>query len=95
MKSIEDAKLPTVNDTCTHCGSFVDIGAVIEEDDTVLVVNCTGETAKSDAEALAKKAQTRFNDARYDITENNNNVTLTIHFSVSAEKMIFQLQNSL
>ncbi|MGL4615543.1 MAG: DUF406 family protein, partial [Shewanella sp.] len=34
MKGIIAGQAHTVNDTCTDCGSFVDIGAVIDEHDT-------------------------------------------------------------
>lgn len=95
MKSIEDAQSKTIHDTCTHCGSFVDIGAVIEENDTQLVVNFVGDTAKSDAEQLAQKASQKFKHVQSSITETEDGVDLALIFSVSAEKMIFQLQNRL
>ena len=43
MKRHNRSKSPTVNDTCTDCGSFVDIGAVIDEHDTLLTLNFVGD----------------------------------------------------
>ena len=48
MKGIIEAQSPTVNDTCTDCGSFVDIGAVIDEHDTLLTLNFVGDSAQTD-----------------------------------------------
>lgn len=95
MKSIEEAQSKTIHDTCTHCGSFVDIGAVIEEDDTQLVVDFSGEDALEKANALADKALSRFKNAKFEVNQEGDTTKLTLHFSVSAEKMIFQLQNQL
>lgn len=57
MKGIIAAQSPTVNDTCTDCGSFVDIGAVIDEHDIVLEIQFTGASAKDDAENMAERAK--------------------------------------
>ena len=95
MKSIEESQSKSIHDTCTHCGSFVDIGAVIEADDTHLVLNLLGADALTKAKALADKAVSRFANATFDIKETTDGVELSLNFTVSAEKMIFQLQNSL
>ncbi|MFQ6371001.1 DUF406 family protein [Shewanella sp. YIC-542] len=95
MKSIKEAQSDLVNDTCAECGSYVDIGAVVEESDIVLQLTFTGDAAKEDAQALADKAKARFNDVVVNLVQQNDDWQLALEFGCSAEKMIFQLQNSL
>ncbi len=95
MKGIIEAQSPTVNDTCTDCGSFVDIGAVIDEHDTLLTLNFVGDSAQADAESMATRAQTRFAEVQTEFVTKAESVDLLLTFNVSAEKMIFQLENGL
>ncbi|MBW3530096.1 DUF406 family protein [Shewanella sp. NKUCC06_TVS] len=95
MKGIIEAQSPTVNDTCTDCGSFVDIGAVIDEHDTLLTLNFVGDSAQADAESMATRAQTRFAEVQTEFVTKTGGVDLLLTFNVSAEKMIFQLENGL
>lgn len=95
MKGIIEAQSPTVNDTCTDCGSFVDIGAVIDEHDTLLTLNFVGDSAQADAESMATRAQTRFAEVQTEFVTKTEGVDLLLSFNVSAEKMIFQLENGL
>ncbi|EGT3626596.1 YfcZ/YiiS family protein [Shewanella sp. NKUCC05_KAH] len=95
MKGIIEAQSPTVNDTCTDCGSFVDIGAVIDEHDTLLTLNFVGDSAQADAESMATRAQTRFAEVQTEFVTKTEGVDLLLTFNVSAEKMIFQLENGL
>jgi uncharacterized protein YfcZ (UPF0381/DUF406 family) len=95
MKGIIEAQSPTVNDTCTDCGSFVDIGAVIDEHDTLLTLNFVGDSAQADAESMATRAQTRFAEVQTEFVTKTEGVDLLLTFTVSAEKMIFQLENGL
>ncbi|MGI2188062.1 DUF406 family protein [Shewanella oncorhynchi] len=95
MKGIIEAQSPTVNDTCTDCGSFVDIGAVIDEHDTLLTLNFVGHSAQADAESMATRAQTRFAEVQTEFVTKTEGVDLLLTFNVSAEKMIFQLENGL
>lgn len=95
MKGIIEAQSPTVNDTCTDCGSFVDIGAVIDEHDTLLTLNFVGDSAQADAESIATRAQTRFAEVQTEFVTKTEGVDLLLTFNVSAEKMIFQLENGL
>ncbi|MCD8476437.1 MAG: hypothetical protein LRY40_09340 [Shewanella fodinae] len=48
MKSIKEAQSDLVNDTCAECGSFVDIGAVVEESDVLLQLPFSGKAAKAE-----------------------------------------------
>jgi uncharacterized protein YfcZ (UPF0381/DUF406 family) len=95
MKGIIEAQSPTVNDTCTDCGSFVDIGAVIDEHDTLLTLNFHGDTAQVEAENMAARAQARFAETQIDYVITATGIDLQLTFGVSAEKMIFQLANGL
>ncbi|MFT5789105.1 MAG: hypothetical protein ACI8SJ_001213 [Shewanella sp.] len=95
MKNIQKAQSDLVNDTCNDCGSFVDVGAVIDEHDTVLELALSGENAAELAKNVADKATNRFADVGSEIIITGDDVKLVLTFSFSAEKMIFQLENSL
>lgn len=95
MKGIIAAQAPTVNDTCTDCGSFVDIGAVIDEHDTLLELHFNGVSAQNDADAMAERAKARFSQTFVKSVPTESGVSLQLTFEVSAEKMIFQLENGL
>ncbi|MBO2586892.1 DUF406 family protein [Shewanella algae] len=95
MKSIEQAQAANVQDTCAKCGSYVDIGTVVEEGDTLLSLTFQGESAVADAEALKQLAEGRFADVKAELCNDEQAVTLALTFSCSAEKMIFQLENGL
>lgn len=95
MKNIQQAQATTVNDTCNTCGSFVDIGAVIEENDTELRLTFTGDDAVNQVEQISQLAKSRFSDTQVTINKRNDDIELVLIFSVTAEKMIFQLENSL
>jgi len=95
MKNIKNAQSDLVNDTCSDCGSYADIGAVIDEHDTQLVVSFTGDAAQAEAEAMSEKAKKRFDEIKTEIKSENSEVTLLLNFAFSAEKMIFQLENGI
>ncbi|MFV0594349.1 DUF406 family protein [Shewanella sp.] len=95
MKGIIAGQATTVNDTCTDCGSFVDIGAVIDEQDTVLELSFAGAQALAEASEMMKRAQARFNHTQGSIAQDEAGATLKLVFDVSVEKMIFQLENGL
>lgn len=95
MKAIKDNQSHQVNDTCTDCGSFVDIGAVIGEDDTELLLTFGGDDAFEQARALQEKAVARFSEVHYEIAETVDGVVLKLNFDVAAEKMIFQLEQGI
>ncbi|MCL1121167.1 YfcZ/YiiS family protein [Shewanella seohaensis] len=95
MKGIIAGQAATVNDTCTDCGSFVDIGAVIDEQDTVLELSFAGAEAEVEATKMLERAQARFSQAQGNIVQDEVGVTLKLVFDVSVEKMIFQLENGL
>ncbi|QYJ87774.1 YfcZ/YiiS family protein [Shewanella mesophila] len=95
MKNIEKGQSALVNDTCTDCGSYADIGAVIDEHDTVLVIEKLGAEALEQLETLVKLAKVRFDAVQADIVEIEGGQQLSLTFAFSAEKMIFQLQNNL
>lgn len=94
MKNIHDEQSILVNDTCNDCGSYTDIGAVIDEHDRQLLVKFTGPQALSESELLRNKVQTRFDSVVVQSVSIESGISLTIDFSFSAEKMIFQLENS-
>ncbi|WP_088212336.1 DUF406 family protein [Shewanella sp. Shew256] len=95
MKGIIAGQAATVNDTCTDCGSFVDIGAVIDEQDTMLELSFAGAQAEIEASKMLERAQARFSQTQGNIVKNDVGVILKLVFDVSVEKMIFQLENGL
>lgn len=95
MKNIQDAQSNLVNDSCNDCGSYADIGAVIDEHDRSLVLNLLGEQADEKAEKLSELACARFEGVKCNIQRTGAGVNLTIEFAFSAEKMIFQLENTI
>ncbi|WP_040572131.1 DUF406 family protein [Shewanella benthica] len=95
MKNIQNAQSRLVNDTCNDCGSYADIGAVIDEHDRQLVVNFSGAEAQSESELLRDKVQARFDNVSVELISVESGISLTIDFAFSAEKMIFQLENSI
>ncbi|MCL1142504.1 DUF406 family protein [Shewanella gaetbuli] len=94
MKKIVEQQ-DNVNDTCTDCGSFVDIGAVIDEHDTLLSLSIEGDDANEKAQQIAEKARQRFSHVEVNINEQQDKVELNLTFSVTVEKMLFQLENGL
>ena len=84
-----------VSDSCTECGSYVDIGAVVEVDDTLLTVSFTGDDALIQAQTLQQIAQQRFTDTKAEVIDDDSTITLELNFAYSVEKMIFQLENQL
>ena len=93
ISSLQESSL--VNETCNDCGSYVDIGAVIDENDTVLLICFTGTDAQKKAELIAVKATNRFDHVQSEIKKEGEKFNLLIQFAFSAEKMIFQLENSI
>ncbi|QYK03487.1 DUF406 family protein [Shewanella zhangzhouensis] len=95
MKAIEANQAASVKDTCTDCGSFVDIGAVIAAEDTELTLEFSGDGADAKAQHLCDLAVKRFANVTVQIDSTEVGVRLRITFDVAAEKMIFQLEQGL
>ncbi|AQS36313.1 hypothetical protein Sps_01131 [Shewanella psychrophila] len=95
MKNIQNAQSVLVNDTCNDCGSYADIGSVIDEHDRQLIVNFNGPQALDESALLRQKVQARFDDVVVESTSIDSGICLTINFAFSAEKMIFQLENTI
>ncbi|QSX38862.1 DUF406 family protein [Shewanella sedimentimangrovi] len=95
MKSIEEQQSSTINDTCNDCGSFVDIGTVLDEQDTCMTLSFSGVDAEVKAKELATLALARFPGCRAQLETEANGCRLVLQFDVSAEKLIFALDNGL
>lgn len=95
VKIIRQQQQKNVSDSCSDCGSFVDIGAVIDEHDTELVLLFKTETAQEDAQNMVIKAQNRFEQINVKVNLLDHGVELILGFSVTVEKMLFQLENGL
>jgi len=86
------------SDVCEACGTIVELGSVITEDDTVLVLPFSGPD-KASVEALAEKyikaAQARF--ATVEVSVDFNDITdaveskVSLQFECTAEKLIFEM----
>lgn len=85
-------------DVCEACGTIVELGSVIAEDDTVLVLPFTGPD-KPSVEALADKyitaAKNRFETVEVSVAfeEVNNAIEskVSLKFECTAEKLIFEM----
>jgi uncharacterized protein YfcZ (UPF0381/DUF406 family) len=85
-------------DVCEACGTIVELGTVIAEDDTVLVLPFEGAN-EVDVKALAQKyidvAKARFDTVevtqKESKTEKGLKVEITLTFSCTAEKLIFEM----
>ena len=78
------------------CGSFMDVGAVIAEEDNILSVPVSAPSQQLAEQAFAEvagKAQARFADvkvsAQWDEAQGTLNGALT--FSCAAERLIFEM----
>ena len=89
------------NDVCEACGTIVELGSVIAEDDTVLVLPFTGENRVS-VEQLAQKyidaAKERFPEVVVNTEESSDadgeHIKLALTFECTAEKLIFEMNLS-
>lgn len=86
------------NEVCEACGTIVELGSVIAEDDTVLVLPFSGPD-KASVEALAAKyisaAQDRFATVEVSVdfkeVENAVESKVSLQFECTAEKLIFEM----
>jgi uncharacterized protein YfcZ (UPF0381/DUF406 family) len=83
-----------VNETGACCGS-VDIGKVIEANDTVLEAHFTGLNPKDGATGLLLKAQQKFKNVTASMKSRDDGVILSLNFEYTVEKLIFQLEEGL
>ncbi len=89
------------NDVCEACGTIVELGSVITEDDTVLILPFTGAD-KASVEQLAQKyidaAKARFATVEVTTQESHGADSVTLEVSLSfectAEKLIFEMNLS-
>lgn len=88
-------------DVCDTCGSIVELGSVIAEDDTVLVLPFNGAD-KAAVEQLAQKyidaAKERFPEVVVSTEESSDadgeHLKLALTFDCTAEKLIFEMNMS-
>lgn len=94
----EDRNDNEVCDVCEACGSIVELGSVITEDDTVLVLPFSG-TDENSVKQLAQKyidaAKARYETVAIKIDENRDEDKITLEvsltFECTAEKLIFEM----
>jgi len=86
------------NDICEACGTFVELGSVITEDDTLLILPFSGPD-KTSVEQLGDKyiqaAQTRFPEVvvsvDYKEIEYAIESKVSLKFECTAEKLIYEM----
>lgn len=86
------------NDVCEACGTIVELGSVISDDDTMLVLPFTGGD-KASVEQLVKKytdaAKERFPEVEVSTEESSDaegeHIKLALTFDCTAEKLIFEM----
>ncbi len=81
------------------CGAYMDVGAVISEEDTVLTlpIEASSEAdARAEFEGLVAAAKGRFADVKSDALWQEDKHTLQgkLVFSCAAERLIFEMQLS-
>ncbi|PKF60490.1 hypothetical protein CW745_14870 [Psychromonas sp. psych-6C06] len=85
-------------DVCEACGTIVELGSVIAEDDTVLVLPFAG-AEQADVNKLAEKyinaAKARFETVEVSqvnsATEQGFSCEVSLKFECTAEKLIFEM----
>ena len=95
---MSEDKNSTETDVCEACGTIVELGSVISEDDTVLVLPFDG-TDEAGVNKLAQKyidaAKTRFETVGVSQetlkTEQGFACAVTLTFECTAEKLIFEM----
>lgn len=89
----------TENDLCEACGVTAEVGYIIGEGDEVAEVSLFGQTKEALEEELAKYlalAKSVCADFEYEaspITQDSKEIHAKFKFSVSAEKLIFELKS--
>ena len=86
------------SDVCEACGTIVELGSVIAEDDTVLILPFNGPD-KASVEALADKyisaAKARFETVivtvNFEEVDNAVNSKVSLEFECTAEKLIYEM----
>ena len=90
-----------INDCCDACGCSAEIGTIITEGDDVYEYELQGETAKvkEDSERFDAVARNVSKEVQIQHTDTINGEMLlrkvTLKFSCTAEKMIFQMRTGL
>tara|TARA_R110001583_G_scaffold10698_5_gene49125 strand:+ start:47430 stop:47732 length:303 start_codon:yes stop_codon:yes gene_type:complete len=85
-------------DVCEACGTFVELGSVIEAGDTILVLPFDG-VDEAGVNKLAQKyidaAKARFEEVivtqEHSTTEQGFSCKVTLEFDCTAEKLIFEM----
>ena len=95
---MSEDKKSTEADVCEACGTIVELGSVIHEDDTVLVLPFDG-AQEADVNQLAQKyvdaAKARFETV--EVSQENSQLEqgyacqVTLKFECTAEKLIFEM----
>ncbi len=78
------------------CGAFMDVGAVIAEEDAILTLTYDAPTqadAEAEFQAVAERAKARFADvkAQAQWSAADKRLTGTLSFSCAAERLIFEM----
>lgn len=98
QETIKSENSSQENDVCEACGTIVELGSVIAEDDTVLILPFSGPDQAS-VEAVSDKyikaAQARFAtvEVSVDFQTNGDAVEskVSLQFECTAEKLIFEM----
>ncbi|GAA4873289.1 DUF406 family protein [Ferrimonas pelagia] len=90
---MENKTLDTVQDCC---GSFMEIGTVIAEEDNVLVLPIASTdqvSAQAQFDAIAANAKQRFSDVQIasEWEQDAQRLTGRLSFSCAAERLIFEM----
>jgi uncharacterized protein YfcZ (UPF0381/DUF406 family) len=84
-----------VDETRDCCDGFVDIGNIVEANDTVLEVHFNGLTSQVGAARLQLKAEHKYKNVSASMKVMDDGVILSLNFEYTVEKLIFQLEENL
>lgn len=97
-ENVSESTTSQENDVCEACGTIVELGSVIAEDDTVLILPFSGPD-KASVEKLADKyisaAKARFETVvvtvSFEEEDNVVNSKVSLAFECTAEKLIYEM----
>jgi uncharacterized protein YfcZ (UPF0381/DUF406 family) len=84
-----------VKETRDSCDAFVDIGNIVEANDTGLDVHFNGLNSKLRAARLQLKAEQKYKNVSASMKIMDDGVILSLNFEYTVEKLIFQLEENL
>ncbi|WP_163937726.1 DUF406 family protein [Paraferrimonas sp. SM1919] len=81
-----------IKDDCTTCGSPVEMGSIIDNQDLDLTIKLEKPDIDSQWQQMSEQLTQRFPEARMKILEHTSHYQVVISFSCGVEKILYQLE---